>query len=170
MATRKQKAVVKAMVENVGISTGKAMALAGYSPAMVKNPQKMTSSIAFAELAERYLPSDRLLEVATKGLEADKVTRFKDGTEFTDPDYYARHQYLETALRIRNLISGDVSGDINIQVINYAEPESKPKTVKIKRGREGIPPVKGKPVSDNLSVTPTPPPPTPIIPLIQEES
>ena len=67
-----------------------------------------------------------MLKVAKQGLEADKITRFKDGSKFKDPDYYARHQYLETALRIRNLAQTAETplGDINIQVINYAD--SKP--------------------------------------------
>jgi hypothetical protein len=132
MATRKQKEVIALLSANVGISTAEAMREAGYSPSTARQPHRLTKSPVFAELARQYLGDDRLLEVTTAGLTADKVTRFKDGTEFKDPDYYARHQYLETALRIRNLIKPDdasIGGDINIQIINYKDSgKDKPST------------------------------------------
>ena len=131
-ASRKQKAVLALLSADVGKSYSQAMREAGYSTLSARQSHRLAKSPVFAELAQRYLPDDRLLEVSQQGLTADKVTRFKDGTEFKDPDYYARHQYLETALRIRNLIKPDdanIGGDINIQIINYKDSgKDKPST------------------------------------------
>lgn len=121
--TRKQQKVFALLSADVSKSTAQAMREAGYSASTSRQPQRLTKSPLFIDLARKYLPDHKLLEVATKGLDADKVTRFKDGSQFTDPDYYARHQYLETALRIRNLIQTDdiPLGDVTINVVNYAD-------------------------------------------------
>jgi hypothetical protein len=130
MATRKptgkQVAFLQEMLADSSRSLAETAVAAGYSPRHARAPSKITRSLGFLELAARYLPDRKLLEVATAGLDADKVTRFKDGQEFTDPDYYARHQYLETALRIRNLAQSDdiPIGDITINLVNYAAAES----------------------------------------------
>jgi hypothetical protein len=120
--TSKQKTVFSLLSDNVGISTAQAMRKAGYSLSTSRQPQRLTKSANFADLARKYLPDNKLLAVATAGLDADKVIRYK-GETFTDPDYYARHQYLETALRIRNLAQSDdiPLGDITLNVINYAD-------------------------------------------------
>jgi len=61
MATIKQKLVASKMMENGG-SLGKAMREAGYSKAMAKNPQKLTSSKGWAELMDQYVPEKLLLQ------------------------------------------------------------------------------------------------------------
>ena len=125
MATRKQERTMDIMVADGSISARKALQLAGYSKAIQHQPHKVLKATGFIDLARKYLPDRKLLEVATKGLDADKVTRFKDGSQFTDPDYYARHQYLETALRIRNLIQTDdvPLGDVTVNIVNYADAQ-----------------------------------------------
>ncbi len=127
MATRKQKAVVEQILANPSISYRKAMLNAGYAAATVVDPQNVLASKGFAELAAEMLPEDRLLDVARDGLDAMKITRDKFGDKYEDPDHYARHQFLETALRIRNLAQRAETplGDVHIQVINYAEVEPK---------------------------------------------
>ncbi len=60
MATEKQKKALDNMVENGG-NASKAMRDAGYSEATAKNPQKLTDSKGFQELADVYLPDDMLL-------------------------------------------------------------------------------------------------------------
>ncbi len=129
--TRKQKLAVEAIRANPGISTAQALRKAGYSESMARNPHEFTRSPAFAELAERLMPDKRILKIATAGLEATKkqariVDRDDKGNPIydyvDDVDYYARHLYLQTALKIRNLAqTADTPiGDVNIQVINYA--------------------------------------------------
>jgi hypothetical protein len=59
MATAKQKQVFKKMVENVGkgkpVKMGELMLEANYSPAMARNPQKLTTSKNWQELVKTYL-------------------------------------------------------------------------------------------------------------------
>ena len=128
MATRKQERTMDIMVADGSISARKALQLAGYSKAVQHQPHKVLKSDGFIDLARKYLPDKKLLDVATKGLDATKVIRYK-GQEFTDPDYYARHQYLETALRIRNLIQTDdiPLGDVTVNIVNYADAKTVPK-------------------------------------------
>ncbi len=131
MATRKQKEVVKQILANPSISYRKAMLNAGYAPATIVDPQNVLASKGFAELAAEYLPEDRLLDVARDGLDAMRVTRDKFGDKYEDPDHYARHQFLETALRIRNLAQKAETplGDVHIQVINYAGTAESTETI-----------------------------------------
>jgi hypothetical protein len=143
MATRKQKLAIQAMSENVGISTGEAMRKAGYSPSSSLQPHRLARSPAFAELAERLMPDKKILKVATAGLTATKkqariIGRDSKGNpeyEYIDEDdFYARHLYLQTALKIRGLAQTAETpiGDVNIQVINYAEPKSDSELIDVK--------------------------------------
>lgn len=72
--TLKQKQVAKDLLENVGKPIGKAMLDAGYSPATAKNPDHLTESKGWAELMEKYLPDDKVLEAHQAGLEATKTS------------------------------------------------------------------------------------------------
>ena len=138
MATRKQAKAIGILLANTGVSTAQAMRTAGYAETSARNPHYLTRSPAFAELAERFLPDRKLLKVSKQGLEATKkraeiVGRDSKGNpeyEYVDEvDHYARHQFLQTALKIRGLAqTTDVPvGDINIQVINYADTSDKNK-------------------------------------------
>ncbi len=127
-ATRKQQAVIANLVADSSISTAKAMRMAGYGKSMLRHAERVTQSVGFIALAERLLPDSKLLDVASEGLSADKIQRYK-GKEFKDPDYYARHLYLQTALKIRGLAQTTDTplGDINIQIVNYKDtPIDKP--------------------------------------------
>ena len=68
MATRKQKLAVDNLVGNGGNVT-KAMRDAGYSEATANTPSKLTSSRAFADLLEAYLPDDMLLRALSDDVE-----------------------------------------------------------------------------------------------------
>ncbi len=139
--TEKMKRAMAEMVGNSRVSTRKALMAAGYSPGVYNQPQKVLATAGWAELASEYLPERNLLEVAKAGLTATKqaahiVGRDSKGNPEYDyieeVDYYARHQYLQTGLKIRNLVSETpLGGDVVINMTNYYD-------------------------------TPTPPPPTPI--------
>lgn len=91
------------MVENGG-NVSKAMSDAGFSDAYSKNPQKLTTSETFQELAVKVLSDDKLLKVADEGLSAWKVqTSPTEGDKVVD-DFAVRQRYLETALKVRGLI------------------------------------------------------------------
>lgn len=103
--TQKQRIAAKEMVENGG-TTASAMRKAGYSAAMVKNPQKLIKSKGFIETLELMgLSEERLAKVLDDGLDATKtvVMGTKSNESFVDiqPDFAVRHKYLETALRLR---------------------------------------------------------------------
>lgn len=136
--TPKQRKVLAVMAENSGLSARKALLMAGYSQSIADNPKRITQTDSFQALAEQFLPADKLLKITDEGLTATKVLRYK-GQEFIDPDYYARHQYLETALRIRNLTqTGDTPlRDINIQIINYGDTPLKEDAVNVKEESGG---------------------------------
>ena len=140
MATRKQKALVAELVANPSISTAEAMRKVGYSESFARQSTIATRSPAFAELAEQYLKTADILAVANDGLHATKkraeiIDRDAKGNPIyqyvDDTDHYARHMYLQTALKMRNLAQTDDTpiGDINIQVINYAPPKASSKQV-----------------------------------------
>ena len=58
MATIKQRLVAKKLVENGG-NVGNAMREAGYSEAMIKNPQKVTTSKGFQDELEKIFPINK---------------------------------------------------------------------------------------------------------------
>lgn len=72
--TLKQKRAVDNMVENGG-NVSKAMRDAGYSPATAKTPEKLTSSQAFADLLEAYLPDDMMLRALSDDIEKKEGNR-----------------------------------------------------------------------------------------------
>jgi len=74
MATRKQKLAVDNLVGNGGNVT-KAMIDAGYSPNTANTPQKLTSTQAFADLLEAYLPDDMMLRALSNDIEKKEGNR-----------------------------------------------------------------------------------------------
>lgn len=79
------------MLENGG-NASKAMREAGYSEAMVKNPQKVTRSDTFISLMDKFLPERHLLAKHRGFLDSKRITKtyirgdLKETTEETDPN------------------------------------------------------------------------------------
>lgn len=130
MATLKQKAVKKDLLENVGKPIGRAMLDAGYSPATAKNPDHLTESKGWAEIMEEALPDSLLSQVHMEGLTANKQLSAKiimlggkgDANSQTDdfievPDYPTRHKYLETAYKIKGRMVDKAQIDGKLEVI-----------------------------------------------------
>lgn len=92
MASLKQKLALKNVVENGG-NVSLAMRDAGYSPNTAKTPQKLTSSKAWEELMEEYLP-DTLLAERHSALLNKK-------TENGEPDTVAVKAALEMAYKLK---------------------------------------------------------------------
>lgn len=109
MATAKQKAAFKEVLENRG-NVSKAMKAVGYPPATAKNPQQLTTSKGWLELCEAAgLNDQELIRVAKEGLNASKVISanitYGDADEKTNdfievPDHPTRHKFLETGLKM----------------------------------------------------------------------
>ncbi len=98
--------IAKEIVENGG-TMASAMRKAGYSDAMIKNPQKVTRSKGFKEILENMGLDDKALAKTLKeGLNATKVIvrNNKNPSSNKIPDYAIRHRYLETALEIKGYI------------------------------------------------------------------
>ena len=101
--TRKQKDAFKAIIDNRGISTGKAMREAGYSEVSIKNPTNLTESQGFRYLCEHYLPNDLLLESLQDDIIAKKGNRKGE---------------LELAFKVKGLLK-DTIIDVKDLTINF---------------------------------------------------
>lgn len=127
--TLKQQKAVALMAENGG-NASKAMRDAGYSPQTAVTPSKLTESIGFQDLLDKYIPELKLLQVHEEGLSANKVISARairksgephDADEDTDdfvevPDYAVRHKYLETGYHIRGKMKPDLDVTVNFIV------------------------------------------------------
>ena len=96
--------VFNEMVENGG-NASKAVKKAGYKPSIVKNPQKVTQTKGFQQLAATEMPSHFLLTVHKEGLKSTKHVESVGEV----PDYSTRHKYLESAYKILGHIKPDAS-------------------------------------------------------------
>lgn len=74
MATEKQKRAIDNLVENGG-NVSKAMRDAGYSAQTAKTPKKLTTSAAYQELMDAYLPDDMLLRALADDIESKEKNR-----------------------------------------------------------------------------------------------
>lgn len=101
--TIKQRRAMRLAVENGG-NVSRAMREAGYSPQTAKNPSKLTETIGWEQLLEKYLPDELLALKAFEGLEATTVKTSLTEPDKTIPDYSVRQRYLETALKMKNKI------------------------------------------------------------------
>ncbi len=61
MSTIKQKIAIAKLVENGG-NVNKAMVSAGYSRTTAKTPKKLTESLGWKELVEKYLSEEKLMK------------------------------------------------------------------------------------------------------------
>ncbi len=132
MATRKQKKALAILAENGGKSVSAAMREAGYSDITAATPKKLTTSKAFQELMDEYLPDDLLMKVHKEGLQATKLSgtggmrmKFEGGdmeefghSDLEVPDYAVRHKYLETGYKIKARLTPEEGGGSNTLIIN----------------------------------------------------
>lgn len=73
MASNKQQMAIQLYMENRGMSVGEAMRQAGYSEASAKNPKNLTSSAAWQEMMDKYLPDIELVAVHREQLASKKL-------------------------------------------------------------------------------------------------
>jgi hypothetical protein len=117
--TIKQKAVAKDIMENHGKPISQAMLDAGYDPSSAKNPSNLTESKGWAELMEKYLPDDLVLDTHRAGLTAMKqlsVRGGKDANAESDDfieveDHPTRLKAVELAYKVKKKLTPEgVSG------------------------------------------------------------
>ncbi len=116
MATLKQKLVLKKMVD-FGGNMGKAMLAVGYSPAMAKNPQKLTQSKGWKELMGEYFPDEELVMITRELLFAHKLKSMSFSPDFSD-------QYIKELFKNRGgyEIIG-IARSEEIVIIHYLQPD-----------------------------------------------
>ena len=102
MPTIKQKVAYKEVVK--GSTITKAMRTAGYSKETSKRTNKLVNTKGFQELIEKYLSDSKLAKVHADGLKATKPIIIKNKREDTE-DYAVRHKYLETAYKLKGLLT-----------------------------------------------------------------
>ncbi len=73
-ASPRMKKAIDNMVVNGG-NKAKALRDAGYSEAIARNPQKITTGPAWQELVEAYLPDDMILGALAEDIEVKKQNR-----------------------------------------------------------------------------------------------
>jgi hypothetical protein len=100
MSTFKQKLAMKKMLENGGV-VSRAMADSGYSPAMAKNPQKLTTTKGWQELMDEFLPDSKIIKKINEGLEATRIHTSHTEPDRIVPDYNVQHKFVETSLKIK---------------------------------------------------------------------
>lgn len=120
--TLKQRVVAQEMVDNGG-SMANAMRKAHYSPAMVKNPQKVAQSKGFNEsleqlLVEHGITLETALEPIEKALHAKKVVHIEGDfyvTEVDDLDMQLKAS--DRAIKLLGMQSGQTVTNNFIQVV-----------------------------------------------------
>lgn len=124
MATNKQKALAKELLESKGkISMGQAMINAGYSPDTANNPQQVTRSEGWLELVDKMLPDEKILLRHAEGLDATKVVSSHTEPDYTVPDYAVRKQYIELGYKVKGKLRDtqvnilNQGGDMNLQFV-----------------------------------------------------
>lgn len=98
--TARQVMAFDKTVENGGVVSS-AMLEVGYSPAMAKNPQKLTESIGWRKLMDEHLKDDVLLRKHSEGLDATKLVTSPTEPDREVVDFAVRHKYLETAYKLK---------------------------------------------------------------------
>lgn len=124
MSTLKQKAVAKDLMENHGKPISKAMLDAGYDPTSAKNPSNLTDSKGWAELMEKYLPDELVLDTHKGGLTAMKqlsVRGGKDANAESDDfieveDHPTRLKAVELAYKVKGKFIEN-----KVQILNQGE-------------------------------------------------
>lgn len=121
MATEKQKAVARKIVENHGSVSG-AMKDAGYKNNTAKNPKNLTNSKGWQELMDQYYPDDQVARIQ-KGLLKAKILRIMTF------DYEFDDKLIKRIIR--------ASGGTTVTIKTYDPVERKPKNGKKRKPIKG---------------------------------
>lgn len=116
MATNKQKALAKKILENPSSTMKDAMLAVGYAENTAIAPQNVTESKGWHELMEKYLPDEKLLEVHQNGLEASKIHSSHTEPDKTVPDYPTQAKFLDLAYKVKKHVGGEAP---KVQINNF---------------------------------------------------
>ena len=110
--THKQSIVAKELVANGGDLT-KAMEIAGYSKAMLKNPYKVQNSKALQELMNEQLPNEQLFQAHREALRA---TKFNDFSGEREPDHGVRLRAAVEGYKVKGVGASNSNSVSNTQI------------------------------------------------------
>jgi hypothetical protein len=110
---KKQLKVLKKITE--GKSQRQAIKEAGYSDSLANKPKALTTTKTWEEIIRKQLDDKLLAKVHHKGLKATK--RVGKDSEMEVPDYAVRHQYLETAYKLKGKLQPEAT-EVQINIIS----------------------------------------------------
>ena len=111
MATVKQKLAFRKVLK--GSTLTKAMTDVGYAPTTASTTGKLTNTLGWKELTDKYISEKALMKVHREGLQATFTDKYNEDA----PDYSTRHKYLETGYKIRGRITPEVTpGDTTVNL------------------------------------------------------
>lgn len=118
MATLRQKKAFDKALENGG-NVSKAMSESDFSPAMAKNPQKLTRSKGWQELMDKYLPEEKLAKIHKQVLEKKEILLVSDGKEGSHLEYTGQPhpdvvKGLDMAFKLRGSYAPEKSINLNL--------------------------------------------------------
>ena len=110
MATNKQKALAKKILENPTLTevTSADMVAVGYSP--TTRPSEIVNSEGWQKLIEKHLPDDKLL---TKHEEALEAKKWNDFTGEREPDHVVRLKAIDLAYKLKGKV-----GQPQVNILN----------------------------------------------------
>lgn len=119
MATRKQKALAKKILQDPSMEMGKAMREVGYS--VNTRPHDVANTEGWQELLEKILPDDKLIAKHNELLEATKQISARNGMganaetdDFIEvPDYQIQAKALELGYKVKGKLK-----DNNVNILN----------------------------------------------------
>ena len=129
--TQKQQAVIKDISENLGKPLGQAMLDAGYTKETSETPKNLTTSKAWREAMDEYLPDDKLFERHREALDAVKVISARitnkeadiDTDDFIEvPDHPTRLKAVELGYKTKGYaidpaLALTINGPVQIKIV-----------------------------------------------------
>ena len=112
--TIRQKKAFKDVTEN-NRPISVAMRSAGYTASTATRPKTLTDTKGWKELMDEYMPDSDLAKVHKEGLNASVSKRVGD-EEIIEPDYNARHKYLDTAYKLKGSYAPERRVNVNVDI------------------------------------------------------
>lgn len=114
----KHKLAFKEVVN--GSSLSQAMRTVGYSESTSKRTNKLTNTLGWQQLVDKYISEESLIKVHKEGLKATRTIFLgEDGGTDEVPDFAVRHKYLETGYKVRGRLVEKTPPALGGNVFNF---------------------------------------------------
>jgi hypothetical protein len=111
------KELQKNALKTEPLNKGELLQLSGYSALSATNPAQVENTEGFQALLKKYLPEDKLLETAKKGLNSTKLVVTKEGS-ITVEDWTNRHRFAELGFKLHGKIKGSEDSNLQLTQVN----------------------------------------------------